>query len=175
MIVKIAWRNIWRNKKRSFVVIGAVTFGICAATFVTSFMNSFMNGFVDNLIDNQYSHIQIHHSEFKKDKDVKFHIQNSESLLKEISSLPNIQAFTNRVISNGMIATANDVRGVQIIGVNSELETSVTSLNTKISEGKSLDETKKKNAILISDRLAKKLKAKIRSKVILHFKMEILI
>jgi len=99
MIIKIAWKNIWRNKRRSFVVIGAVIFGICAVVFSTAFMNSFMGGFLDSLIENQYSHIQIHHPKFKEDKEVKYYIPNAIEIQKYIENHSSVKAVTTRKVT----------------------------------------------------------------------------
>ena len=60
MLLKIAWRNIWRSPARSFVVIGAVAVGVWSVLAMISMSNGFVKGYIDNAIRYQTSHIQIH-------------------------------------------------------------------------------------------------------------------
>ena len=58
MLVKIAWRNIWRNRSRSIVVIASIVVGIWALLFGTGFMNAFMVGYSADIIEHDISNIQ---------------------------------------------------------------------------------------------------------------------
>ena len=76
MLFKISWRNIWRSKLRSLVVVGSIVLGIWAMIFGTGFMNGFMVGYMANTINHELSNIQVHHPEFKKDQEVQYNIEN---------------------------------------------------------------------------------------------------
>ena len=71
MVLKIAWRNIWRNKRRSLVVIVAIALGIWSIIFLTGFADGMYKTMIDNAIESQYSHIQIHNPKYKEDKEIK--------------------------------------------------------------------------------------------------------
>ena len=60
MIFKIAWKNLWRNKVRSFVVISAIGLGLWAGIFGSAFVTGMMKSKVDNVVKNETSHFQIH-------------------------------------------------------------------------------------------------------------------
>ena len=64
MILSISWKNIWRNKTRSLVVILALTFGLCGGVFGVAWMNGMMEQRISAAINNEVSHIQIHHKKF---------------------------------------------------------------------------------------------------------------
>ena len=168
MLPTIAWRNIWRQKTRSLVVIFAVGLGIWALVFLMAFSYGVNVTFINTAIQNQHSHIQLHHPDFKTDKEVKYVMQNGKQTLEEIAKLESVQAATGRLISAAMASTANGAGGVQIWGIFPEEESKVTRLNSKLIEGKYFEGTKR-NPILMSKKLAEKLKAKIRSKIILTF------
>ncbi len=82
MIPIIAWRNIWRSRTRSLVVIGAIAIGVWAALFMTGFATGMARGYVRAAVDNIVSHVQLHHPEFKKDYDAKFMIDNTSSVVE---------------------------------------------------------------------------------------------
>jgi putative ABC transport system permease protein len=67
MILKIAWKNVWRSKGRSMVVMGSIVVGIWALIFGTGFMNGFMESYMADVINHDVSNVQVHHPEFKRD------------------------------------------------------------------------------------------------------------
>lgn len=166
MVLKIAWRNIWRNKRRSLVVITAIALGIWSIIFITGFADGMYKTMIDNAIENQYSHIQIHHPKYKEDKEIKFTIPNYQKLLKTLDTITAIQSYSARVINQGMISSSKSASGIQIIGIDKEQENSVSKLKSKIVEG-DLFETKRKTPIVISKSLAKHLNVRLKSKVVL--------
>jgi len=69
MIWSIAWKNIWRNKKRSLVVIVAVSLGIIAGVFIIRFVEGWSKQRLDDAVYNEVSHIQIHNNEYLKNEE----------------------------------------------------------------------------------------------------------
>ena len=169
MILKIAWRNIWRNKLRSFTVMGAVLVGVWALIFLLSFTAGFIQSYVNSAIENELSHLQLHHPDFKEDQDVAFTLSQLPDLQTALAQNEAIKAFATRSLNNGMLATARGSRGIQIRGIHPQQEAQVTLLDKKIIAGQYFGQRQKSNPIIISQRLADKLHLKLKSKVILTF------
>ncbi len=168
MITNIAWRNIWRSRTRSGVVIGAIVLGIWALIFMISFSSGMVDSYVNNAIENSIGHIQVHKAAFKEDADIDFYFEPTAELLQELRSISGVQGVAPRSLVNGMIGSSRSTNGTQILGVNPEAEQMVSSIPNKIIDGEYLSQ-KTKNPLVIGDALAKKLKVKIRSKVVLTF------
>jgi len=168
MILKIAWKNVWRSRGRSLVVIGSIVVGISALLFGNGFMNGFMVGYMADAINFDISNIQIHNPEYKVDYDIKFPIENGREKANEIRNWKGVKASTTRTIVNGMIASSRNASGIQIRGVDVENEAKVTKLDSIISEGEYFVGIKR-NPIIIGEKLARNLKVKLRSKVVLTF------
>ena len=168
MILKIAWKNIWRSRGRSLVVIGSIVVGIWALLFGTGFMNGFLVGYMANIIDNDISNIQIHNPEFKKDLDVRYFIENGKEKAATIRTWEGVKGATTRTIVSGMIASPKKAAGVQIRGIELENEATVTSLDSIISEGTYFTGIKR-NPVVIGSKLAENLSIKVKSKVVLTF------
>ena len=166
MLVKVAWRNVWRHKTRSSVIIISVVFGIWAGLFIQSFMNGITEERVRTAIETEISHIQIHHPEFKKDYDAKFIIDSAAAVLETIKHIRQIKAATGRVIAKGMIATASGSAGIKINGVDVVEEDSTAHLSKNITEG-SYFSAGSKNEMIIGQKLLQKLKLKLHSKVVI--------
>lgn len=168
MILKIAWKNVWRSRGRSLVVMGAIVVGIWALLFGTGFMNGFMVGYMADIINHDVSNMQIHNPEFKNDYDIKFYIPDGNKKVEEVRNWPGVKGATTRIIVNGMIASSRNASGVQIRGIDVQHEAIVTRLDSLIFEG-AYFEGIKKNPIIIGKKLAEDLKVKIRTKIVLTF------
>ncbi len=168
MLFKLAWRNIWRNPTRSFVVIGAIIIGVWSVIFLLGIVGGMVNNYINNAIQRETSHIQIHHPDFPEDKECKYYLDNSKDILKKVESLPTVEATSIRSVSNSMIASSRGTQGVKVAGIMPQREKDLTGIKETMVEGKYLDEARK-NSIIISSRLAEKLKVKVRSKVVLTF------
>lgn len=168
MIFIMAWRNIWRNKLRSSVIILSVTIGLLAGIAVLALYKGMMRSRVRTVIDAEVSHIQIHDTAFKKDYDPVYVIQQPVKVLNILSAIPQIKLFTGRTITQGLLATATGSAGVQINGVVPFEEYKLSGLKEKIIDGKGFDSLKK-NQVVIGKKLADKMKVKTGSKLVLTF------
>ncbi|MDQ1769965.1 FtsX-like permease family protein [Labilibaculum sp. A4] len=166
MIRSVAWRNIWRSPLRSGIIIAAISVGMSAGVFTTTFTKGWMNQRLEAGVETEASHIRIQQPKFGENYDLKESIPNSESLVNEISKLDHINGISPRIVIQSMLASAETGTGVKIIGINPEKEKTVTNLHSKLSEGKYFEGVKR-NPILIGAKLAKKLKVKMRSKVVI--------
>lgn len=168
MLVKIAWRNIWRSKKRSIILATAITLGIWTGIFLIAFYNGMIEQRVDSAIRTEISHIQLHHPEFKKDYDVQFNIQDGYQTLQKCKSQNNVQRATARLILQGMVASSAGSHGVSINGIIPHEENLLTRLGEKLVDGNYFSEVGS-NEIILSEKLIHKLKLKLNKKAILTF------
>lgn len=168
MIIKIAWRNIWRNKTRSLVVIGSIVVGVWALLAGTGFMNGFMVSYSADMIEHDISNLQVHNPNFKTDFDINYYIHDGQIKAHEIREWEGVVGATSRVISNGMISSPQKANGVQIRGIDPENEAIVTGIDSMLIEGAYFKGVKR-NPIIIGSKMAENLKVKIRSKVVLTF------
>jgi len=167
-IFKIAWRNIWRSITRSLVVIGAIVIGIWSIIFLVGMINGLVESYIDNAIKNEVSHIKIHNPEFIKNKESKYYIADIASVKKSIDTMQGVKAVSYKTITNTMISSSRAGRGISTIGIVPKDEAIVSGVAQRMVEGDYLSDTKK-NQIIISKRMADKLKVKLRSKVVLTF------
>lgn len=168
MIFIMAWRNIWRNKMRSIIIILSITIGLFAGIAVLALYKGMMKSRVRSVIDAEVGHLQLHDSSFKKDYDPGFVLLNGAEVMKSINSIPGVKLVAPKSITNGMLGTATGSAGVQINGIVPKLEYEVSQLKKKIVEGKEFDSSRR-NEIIIGKKLSKRLKLKVGSKLVLTF------
>ncbi len=167
LLIKIAWRNIWRSRTRSLVVLGAISLGIWALIFLLSFSRGMVYNLIDNSIRREIGHLQLEHPDFHKQREFRFYIEDADSLGALFFRDPGVVAVSERVVSLGMVSSPKGARGVRIWGVDPERESGVSFIREKIVEGDFLQEGR--NPILMSRLLAQKLGLKMRSKAVLTF------
>ncbi|MCB0738053.1 MAG: ABC transporter permease [Bacteroidetes bacterium] len=167
-VLKIAWRNIWRNKVRSFMVAAAITIGIWSGVFIVSFSNGLSNQRKDAMLKSMISHVQITNKDFLDKYEVK-HLLKPTINLDAIGQNEHVLAASPRIkIMGAMASTARGSGALQLIAVNPELESQVTDMHTRLVEGEYLKGTKSK-AIIIGQKLAEKLKTGLKKKVAIRF------
>ncbi|MCK5774860.1 MAG: ABC transporter permease [Bacteroidales bacterium] len=168
--LQIAWRNIWRNKLRSSVVIMAITVGLFGGLAATGIMKGMVIDMVKNSLENQVSNIQIHKKEFVENKEVGFFMTNTSQIISDIKTDAEVQAVCQRTKVLGMASTASTGTGILMNGIDPKNERLVTQIHNKlVGEHSRYFESDKKNRILISEKLAKKLNAKVKSKIVVSF------
>jgi len=167
MIFYIAWRNIWRNKLRSLVVILAVTLGLFGTLFMISITNGMVEQKIDASIQNEISHIQIHKAEFLQDQSLAFSLDSAHQMETEIENIQGVKAVTSRIKAMAMASTAATGAGVMVNAIEPEKEKEVTQLYNFITEGSYFEGTSRSAPILISKKLSTKLKAKVGSKIVI--------
>lgn len=168
MIPLISWRNIWRNKGRSLVVIFSIAIGIWALVFMISFMNAFLINYVKNQVKYETSHIQIHNPFFKTDYEIKYTIADGNNISDFLKSSDKVKAISARSISNGMIASPRKALGIRIRGVDPKNESAINRIDSFIEKG-SYFEGEIRNPVVIGYKTAERLKVKLNSKVVLTF------
>jgi len=155
MILQISWKNVWRNKLRSLVVILSVTSGIFGGVYAIAMMEGMSKQRFQAAVDNETSHIQIHHAKFNENKDAKFYIENSTQIIEEIKNMPEVKSVSGRSIFMAMANTSRANTGFMLYGINTEQEKQVTKIyeTLKDSAGGYFEE-EWSNQILISERVA---------------------
>jgi len=167
MLLIIAWRNIWRNKLRSFVVIVSVSLGLVGGIFSMAMMYGMINQRVQNIIENEISHIQVHHPRFTENYEMQYVVPDAKELQKELMTSSEVEAVCSRLRIPGMASSAQSGAGVMILGIQPDEEQKVTRIHERILEGSYLEG--RRNPIIIGEKLALKLKVHLRSKIVLTF------
>ena len=166
MLLSISWRNIWRNKVRSLVIIFSIALGIFAGVVSAAFFKGMADQRINKVINTELSFIQIHNPGFEQTSDFDNFIINAKQIEGELLKIPNVTGVSRRMSIQSMAASAETASGVKISGVFPESEKTVTNISTKIVDGKYFEGISR-NPVVIGKKLAEKLNVKVRSKIIL--------
>ena len=165
MIVKIAFKNIWRNSLRSCTVIMAISLGIFGGLAVISTATGLSKMRQNNAINSYISHIQIHDSNFLAYGRLTDTIVKQKEIVRFLQKNPIVSGFSSRIKIETFIQSAGGTSAVILNGIEPINEKKVTDINTKLEEGNYLSDYKRKPPIILSTILATKLNAKINTSV----------
>ena len=159
MITTIAWKNIWRNRTRSLVVITAVTIGVFVAIFAMAAMNSSIVQRLDAVVNEEISHIQVNNKDFRSSADIQNIIKDYQKVVSTLESTPGVINVTGRIIVRGIASTATKSAGVEITGINVEKEKEMFTISEKLitGTGNFFETDTKYNMVFIGEKMAKEL------------------
>ncbi|MFN2395287.1 MAG: ABC transporter permease [Bacteroidales bacterium] len=167
-LLKISWRNVWRNRQRSTTMILAITAGLWGGLFAASIAMGLMNQRFETGIEQEISHVQIHNPEYIAERNPEYNITNWEELYNQLDTAEVVMHYSGRSLVNGMIGSANLTKGITIMGVDPEKEAKTSNLENNVIDGKYFSNSNQPD-ILIGRSLSDKLKIQTGSRVVLTF------
>lgn len=168
MLLTIAWRNVWRNRTRSLVVMVALVLGLWAGNFMIAYAFGLYDQRLANALEYELAHAQIHHPDFRVEQQPELIVPKSPERLAELATNPQVKALSGRLVANAMITASRGAGGVRLIGVDPASEASVSRIPAAIDTGTFLG-ADKKSRIVVGRTLANKLRLGLGSKVVLKF------
>lgn len=177
-ILPVSWKNVWRNKKRSLIVISAVMLGTAAGVFTSGLMNGWVDQRVQAAINIEQSHIKLFNPEFLKNEELANYIKGVTPVEIYLKVNKKIKGYSKRIKIMSMAATSRGNTALMLLGVNPDDEKVVSELYKHIlPDGGEYLDNGKSGGIVISDKTAETLriknketgKYKLRSKIVLTF------
>lgn len=163
-IIKLAWRNIWRKRRRSLIAILSVTF----AVFLAVNFRSLQWGSYDKMIEagvKNGGYIQLHSENYWGDKSINDLMEDSDELRDSILRVSGITQIIPRLQNFGLAASYNNSKGAMLIGIEPEIENQFNKLSEKVQSGNYLN--KNSNGVLIAEGLAKYLQLNLQDTLVL--------
>jgi len=151
-ILKLAWRNIWRNRRRTMITIASIFFAIFFSLIMRSIQVGTFAHIVDNVVHSYSGYIQVHKKGYWDDKDINNSFILTDTLEKSLRSNNNVREIIPRLESFALASSGLKTKGVMVAGIDPEKENELTGLKTKIAEGKYLEEND--SGILVARKIA---------------------
>ena len=167
MYQQLAWRNLWRNPRRTLIILTAIFIGVASMIFLASLMRGMMAGMVANAIDNLTGHIRIQDPAYRIDPSIDHRIDIPQELIEVINPiLPQDAHLTLRLRADAVISTSRESAGVVLVGIESESEKKCSFLGKAAIEG-SMPAVDRRNGLLIGHALMEKMGTHLGRKVVL--------
>jgi len=161
----MAWRNLWRNRRRTMITIASVFFGVLIATLMSSMQEGSYSSMIKNVVRLYSGYIQIHDRDYWKNKVVNNSFAVSDSLDSDISQIKEITSYTPRLESFLLASSRELTKGSRIIGIDPEQENRVTELEKRLKNGTYL--RKGDEGVLLSSELARYMKMEPEDTIVL--------
>ena len=151
----IAWRNLWRNRRRTLITVASIFFGVLMATVMSSMQEGSYSNMIDNVVKFYSGYIQIHEEEFWENKSLYYSFNVTEELNEVINTTEGIVSSTPRLESFALASSEDITQPVLVVGVDPEKENEMTNLSKWIVEGEYFQD--EENTILLASKLSKNL------------------
>jgi ABC-type lipoprotein release transport system permease subunit len=167
MEYQLAWRNIWRNPRRTLVIMIAVIIGLWSMVFLGALMRGIIGGLIKNNIDTLTGHIQIHQQSYPDDPVVDNRIADPDAVERTLQQqLPQSSRWGRRVRVNTVVNNARHNTGAVMVGIEPEAEKTLSFIGTSVTRGRYLRPSDK-HAVVIGHALAEQMETRIGRKLIL--------
>ena len=166
ILIKIAWRNIWRNPRRSWVLITAIAIGVFSFLGAVAYIDGFSIQMVDSAINLQGGHIQISGRGYHENPTIRTYVPDVARVERAIAEIDAIR-YAPQATTPGMINSAEQASGVVITGVDPVREQTVSSVAEFIVEGAYLSPEGAAGEVVIGMALAERLNVFLGEKVVL--------
>jgi ABC-type lipoprotein release transport system permease subunit len=165
IFLKIAWRNLLRNKRRSAITLAGIAFALTLLIFFQALIDGSNQSMLDNTIQSGIGHIQIHARGYLEEPSVDLAVPNPARVISVAENAPEREAVAPRVYVGGLISSAEKSVGGRIIGIDPGREATVSMIDDAIVQGSYLAASDSGLA-LIGKRLAQILGVDLGEKIV---------
>lgn len=152
MIFKIAWRNIWRNKRRSIITISSIFCAVFFAIFARSFQIGVYDKMISNMVGMYTGYLQIHQNGYWEEQSIENSFVPDDSLRIALKNHSNLKNYNQRLESFALSASDELTKGVMVMGIEFEKEDELMDLSSKMTAGSFPSKTS--NGLVLSEGLA---------------------
>ena len=165
LLITMAWRNIWRNKRRTMLTMASIVLAIVLSVVMRSMQLGSYKKMIDDVVGTYTGHLQVHKKGYWNDKSIDNTFYAPDSLLSLIASLKGVAAVIPRFESFALAAGRERSRGAFVVGIAPEKENTLSKLRERLVEGTYLGDGDK--GALVAKGLAEYLKLDIGDSLIL--------
>ncbi len=179
MRLKLAWRNLWRHRRRTLLTVGAIGLGLAVMVTTVSFVAGLQEMMTEQVARSSVGHLQLHHPEYRARRSSELVMRDASRLLAAIDATPGVQAASARLVFTGAVrsSTSSAVPIVQILAVDPAREARFSILADHVAQGGFLvppaeslapdapQRVRDRKGITIGVKLARALKVELGSKL----------
>ena len=162
----MAWRNLWRNQRRTAIMLAAISVGVWAMIFMSALMRGMVDDMLHRGIDQLPGHVQIHNPLFLDDPSIVNSMPEPASGLRQTLDGLGVNKWFSRIKVPAIMASERDSRGVVLLGIDPLAERQTILNGAQIIEGRFLASSNDKG-VVIGEKLAHRLETNLGKRVVL--------
>lgn len=155
MLTTLAWRNLWRNKRRTLIVIAAIMFAVLLSTVMDSIQVGVYENNIKNMVGFYSGYAQVHQNGYWDNQILDNTFEETPELIEQIKANPHVTEVVSRIESFALVASKDETTSSQLVGFDPDAEQVLTKLKDKIVAGEY--PSKDDKALLVAQGLAEKL------------------
>ena len=165
-IAAVAWRNLWRNRRRTIITLSSIAFGTMLAVLFTGLGDRTYGDMIDLAAKMGGGHITVQHKTYRDNPSAKKSVMNTAEKAARALRIPGVKSAVSRIAGFAMLATARESIGAYVVGIDPEKETKETFFALEAIKEGALFKPDDREAILLGKKLADRLDVSIGSKVV---------
>lgn len=165
-LMRLAWRNLWRNYRRTLIMLAAISVGVWAMIFMSALMRGMVDDMLNRGLDQLPGHVQMHNPLFLDDPSVVNSMTEPNNSVLRALNQDQVTRWFSRVKVPAIIASERDSRGIQLLGIDPIAERDTLMSIIRISEGRFL-ETDNDTGLVIGEKLAQRLETRLGKRVVI--------
>ncbi|MBD3332427.1 FtsX-like permease family protein [candidate division GN15 bacterium] len=166
MIIKVALRNVFRQKRRSLLTILTMLGGFALAAVSISWGDGTYAHVIRMFTRNQLGHIQVHEEGYLDQRSLYKTIEDYQQIGDRIAAIDGVIAWAPRLFAAGLASVDEKASAVQVTGVDPQLENAATRFDQKVSQGRTLPQNPE-HTVLLGQGLARRLEASIGDSLVI--------
>ncbi len=139
MDIKMAWRNVWRNPRRTWLTISAIGFACTILIFMLSFQFGSYGTMINSSIKISTGHLQIQAKDYFEKRSMHLVVPEPGPVMTAISGIESVDAVTARARAFSLVSSEKRTYGAMVVGVDPEKEARVSTLDSLVREGEFLN------------------------------------
>lgn len=132
MYLIMAWRNIWRNRRRTLITAASVFFALLLALVMRAVQIGSYDMMIQTALESYSGYLQIQHPDYKEDKSLDNIFTVNQELIQQLESKPEITAVVQRLEGFALSSSGDQTKPAMLIGITPEEESKLTQLNNKL-------------------------------------------
>ena len=162
----LAWRNLWRNHRRTAIMLGAISIGAWAMIFMTALTQGMVNEMIRDGISALPGHVQVHHPDYRDDPNIANLLSASDAEIASTFEPAGFKAWSSRIKVPAVITSEHDSRGVTLLGIDPASERGMIFVDYDEVEGRFLESVDDRG-VVIGHKLADKLETSVGKRIVL--------
>ncbi len=161
----LAWRNLWRNKRRTLITAASVFFGVILSTLMSSLQEGTYSRNIDMMVSLSTGYLQIQHPEYKEQRSINNVITPDDTFWNTLNKVDEITKAVPRIESFGLLSYKDKTRAGGVIGIDPKADDELSDISNWLHKGEYL--TERSDGALLTYNIAKHLNLKINDTLVI--------
>ena len=133
--IKLAWRNLWRNRRRTLIALSSVIFSVLLASWMRSMQEGSYESMIDNVVKYYSGYLQVQDTAYWEERTLENSMELSPGLKREIENIEDVTLVSHRLESYALAANHQHSKPAMVLGIEPESEDRITAISRRIIQG----------------------------------------